>query len=323
MRVLREGTSGLVLHCLFGPGYNPVRFTGLIAQRVATLLDAEIRAVEGQRNSWHFQGVEAVGLIDDVFVLENTKTGAFKIVDFQDSDLITTALAPLSGFRGAAVMTYHPPTVQRVYGARSHLISPGWFTDQSPEVVRGYREQVAEIRRGPLDPRLFFRGTVDGVGNGQTYRADGRSVREVVVVLGEKYPDEVNTTGWKIPREEWLLDAARHALVLTLPGHPWCYREFEMMNLGIPILTYRWTSYLYHQPVHYVPVEGIEQHPMGFALDPERAADAIIERHRAVRDDRRLLDSLGRQAQAWYDRHWTPDRIAEDMVTFFDPPSLV
>lgn len=317
----KENVETVNLHVLSGQRFDTQRFTCAIALELAARAPIDIVPVEGFVGSWEFHGVPCRGLIDDVFILENPETRTFKIVDFQDSNTITQPLAELPGFRGAAVMMYHPPSIHAQYGTRAHLFSPGWFTDQAPAYVRYFRDAVAFIRRQQLDPRLYFRGTIDGESD-QRYRVDGLSVREVAVSLRQKYPDEVDISADKLLRPDWFFEAARHVMVLTLPGHPWCYREFEMMNLGIPFMTYRWTSFLYHQPVHYVPVEGVEQHRIGFALDPDAAADAIMERFRAVRDDRRFLDSLAGQAQRWYDLHWTPAKIAEDMLTFFDLPSL-
>jgi hypothetical protein len=310
------------LHLLTGAHFDEHRFTGAIAIQLPPSIDIVRITHTTMCGPWTFQGVECNGLRDDFWVLENTETGAFKVIDFQDSAQMLEPLVKLPTFRGAAVMMFHPPSIRQHYGDLAHLITPGWFTDQTPHLTQSYRPQVAQIREQPLDPRLFFRGTIHGE-NGADYTRDGLNIREVATVLRDKYPQEVDISGTKISRLDWFLEAAQHTVVLTLPGHPWCYREFELMSLGIPLLTYRWTSFLYHQPLHYIPVEGLALHRIGFALDPEKAADAIIERYRLVRDRPVFLSAVARQAQEWYDTFWTPTAIARDMLRFFDLPSLL
>lgn len=304
------------------------RFTWCIARELLALDPALVLRV-GPEDSpivgdWSVGGATATGLLDDFFVVESRVTGRFKVIDFQDAPSITEGLSWSPKFAGAAVMMFHPPTVWARYGPRAaHLIHPGWFVDQRPAFTRSHRAEVARIRdEADLDPRLFFRGTIHGETPGKEYCRNGRNIREVALVLRERYPDEVDISGYKLEREDWFRAAARHRWVLTLPGHPWCYREFEMMSLGIPTITLRWTSYLYHQPVHYVAVDGLEQDPIGFALDPVAAADAIMCTFRAVRDDTMRMRSIGAQAQAWYDRFCSPAAIAYDMRTFLDLPHL-
>lgn len=305
---------------------NEARFTGdLVRRMLAADPRLELRFIDATIDDDYYarfsmrDGTWTEGLMDDFFIVESLRTGRFKVVDFQDSYTITWCLSKSPNFVAAAVMMFHPPTVAWRYGADAHKIHPGWFVDQEPSKTAAFREQAAWLRRQELDPRLFFRGTIHGETPGREYLREGRNIREVALVLREKYPDEVDISGHKLPRgEEWWAAAARHRWVLTLPGHPWCYREFEMMSLGIPTITLRWTSYLYHQPVHYVAVDGLEQDPIGFALDPEKAADAIIAKFKQVRDDDLLMTSIGHQAQRWYDRFMTPARMAEDILTFLD-----
>lgn len=298
------------------------RFTYEIVRKVvAKAPSLSIRCQPGMAEIGYWtapDGTTCHGLMDDFFVVASLETGRFKVIDFQDCYTIAYDLSKSPLFVGAAVMMFHPPTMVERYGSQAHKIHPGWFLDQIPSRTFKFREEAAALRKGPLDPRLFFRGTIHGETPNYEYRRNGRSIREVALVLREKYPDEVDISGHKLPPLDWLAAAASHRWVLTLPGHPWCYREFEMMSLGISTITLRWTSFLYHQPVHYVAVDGLEQDPIGFALDPEVAADAIITKFRQVRDDEVLMRSIGVQAQRWYDRYMSLDAIAEDMLTFLD-----
>lgn len=315
----------MVTHSLRIPRawYDPSRFLERIT-RAMLAIEPRLTCV-AEPNDEHYTvgrfevgGAVADGLLDDFFVVQSEATGRFKLVDFQDCRRITDGLYRSELFAGAAVMMFHPPTIAAQYGDKAHLIYPGWFLDQAPGVTLAHRARVADIRSDELDDRLFFRGTIHGETPGKEYLCDHRSVREVALVLREKYPDEVDISGYKMPRSVWFGEAARHRWVLTLPGHPWCYREFEMASLGISTIALRWTSFLYHQPIHYVAVDGVEQHPIGFALDPEAGADAIIAKFRLVRRDENLSASIGAQAQRWYDAHCSVDAIAADVLNFLD-----
>lgn len=312
------------IHFLSPGLFQEDRFTGEILTALRSRCDIEVKVHEvGGAGPWTFQGRTYHGLREDLFAIESSR-GLFKVVDFQDSAAMTGALCQSPNFRGAAVMMYQPATVHAMYGDKSHLISPGWFLDQEPKLARAFRPHAAKVRSNwdALDPRLYFRGTIDGDTLGVSYRKDGRNIREVALVLRDRYPDEVDVSGQKETRSSWFLGAAGHQMVLTLPGHPWCYREFELMSIGVPIITYRWTSYLHHQPLHYFPVEGVEQDAIGFALDPEKGAEAIIAKFRQIRSDRQLLEARARQAQRWYDRYCSPETIAEDMLSWLDLESL-
>jgi len=115
-----------------------------------------------------------------------------------------------------------------------------------------------------------------------------------------------------------LLEAARHAVVLALPGHPWCYREHEMFSLAIPLLTYTWKAEIFHPwipDVHYAAVDPpCDRHPMGFPLDAELAADHLIERHRRLLlESEQVRQHRADLAQFKFDATNTPCSIALDL----------
>lgn len=319
MRELRVLTYG---------GLNTAdRFDSLIA---AAMADREPRLVlrwdreSGEQGTVRLTcGATFEGLRGDCFIIEDTETGAFKVVDFQDSDWSPAVqLKESPFFCGALYSMYQPQRIARLFGAQAPLVAPGWFLDQLPVLTRSYRETVRALRGGPLDARLYFRGTILRHKAGDTpYQWNGQSFRQVAVVLAEKYPGEVDISDEKLPRTEWFQAAARHRLVLTLPGHPWCYREFELLNLGIPLLTYPWHTHFRAGAMpeagrHYMATREVARTEVGFAIDPEEGADAIITAYRVAMQRPEHVERVGQAAQEWYDRMLSPAVIADGILDF-------
>jgi len=271
------------------------------------------------------------GLLGDACVVEHAETGVFKVIDYQDSDnSVAVQLSSAPEFAGALYTMFHRPNIEHLFGAKAHLVQPGFFLDQQPSLTRMYRDIVRQIRRSGLDERLLFRGTVlthrhgvDQEGNRTPYQWRGQMFRQVAVVLQEKYPDEVHVSDEKLPRPVWFLDAASHRAVLALPGHPWCYREFELFSLGIPVVSYPWHTHVEAMAlpapgVHYVATRDIKREVPGFVSDPEEGADAIVEAWRKARLDPSRLERIGRAAQEWYDRTLSPDVLAAGVLRFLN-----
>ena len=306
------------------------RFDVLIVKSVSTELEwrgysAPIEVITGENGSFVFHGEMFTGLIHDAMILEDEDTGRFWVVDYQDCRAGPAfMLSPSADFAGAWLSMFNRREIKKSFdsiGFKYELLIPGWFTNIDADSITKAREEVNAIRnKQNLDTRLLFAGTIDGLTPDAAYRTDKGGVRDVVLVLLDKYSDEVLIVGDKFIRDEWLLEAAKHQIVLALPGHPWCYREFEMFSLGIPVLTYKWISELQHRWVpnfHYTAVEDIgKRHDMGWPLDAELGADKIIERHREVVNNSELLDTRARQAQFHYYKYFTPERIASEIVDF-------
>lgn len=285
----------------------------------------EVITGAGEDRSFVFHGETFVGLVHDAMILEDEETGKFWVIDYQDCDTGPAfMLSNSEDFAGAWLSMFNRKEIRQVFdsaGSKYELIAPGWFTNIDSKVVRNARIEVEAIRnQQSLDTRLLFAGTIDGLTPDVRYRTEKGGVRDVALVLRDKYPDEVRIVGDKFMRDEWLLEAAKHQIVLTLPGHPWCYREFEMFSLEIPVLTYRWVSELQHRWVpnfHYTAVEGIgERHYMGWPLDTELGADRIIKRYREVINNPALLATRARQAKAHYFKYFTSEMIATEIADF-------
>ena len=263
-------------------------------------------------------GAEFSGMFGDGLILEETDTGRFWVVDMQDCDNGPgRMLAESPNWCGSALTFYHRPTIKKNYGPLYERTTPGQSTALYPTMITQHTEQVSELREGPLDPRLFFAGTLEGA-PGNPYVVDkGTSIRAAVIILGEKYPDETRIEATKTPREFWILEAARHTMCLAHPGHPWCSREYELFSVGIPVLAYAWESEI-RKPwlvnTHYTAIEDLPLHRLGFPLDPERGADAIIKRFRQVRDKPTLLAERAQHAWLHYRTYFTPERHGQSVA---------
>jgi len=310
--------------------FNDERFDGLIAREMVRrdsrlcLMWNRGPALIGQMALSRGDTFDA--LLGDCFIVEHRATGTFKLVDFQDSDWSPSVqLARSQHFRGALYTMYNRPHVEQMFGAKAASVQPGWFLDQMPNLTRAYRDAARAVRSGRLDERLFFRGTIlkHRASGDAPYQWMGKLFRETAKVLADRYPSEVDISDEKLPRSEWFLEAARHRVVLTLPGHPWCYREFELFSLGIPLIAYPWHTHVEagampEAGVHYVATRDLRRETPGFALDPEEGAEAIIAAFRAARRDPVRLEQIGLAGQLWYDRELTPEAIAAGVLQFLN-----
>lgn len=304
------------------------RFDALIAQALAKQdprLHIEIVRVAGAIGQFGLRcGARFNGLIGDGYVVENLEHGTFKVVDYQDADSsLAVQLAASEHFRGALYTMFHGPRMWRLFKEKTLLIRPGFFLDQYPLLTAESRAGVRERRKRNLDDRLLFRGTILKHRDGGSYAWHGKPFRQAAVVLQEKYPNEVDISDDKLARPEWFLKAAEYRVVLALPGHPWCYREFELLNLGIPILTYPWHSHVQGPAlptagIHYIATEDLRREEPGFAKDPEEGADKIMQAFRATRSYPNYTEGVGRAGQKWYDWALSPEAIAAGTLRFLN-----
>lgn len=262
-----------------------------------------------------FKGATFSGLIGDFLVVEEGESGKFWVVDYQDMNTGPAAcLATAPGFAGAFISMFLRSAMRDIFHPDAYeCVAPGWFTDIYPETTEESLPVVQDIRTRKLDRRLFFAGKINDYSSGED------NIRQAAVVLQEKYPDEVRVETTKLDRVQWFMAAAQHAVCLTLPGGgPWCSREFELFHLGIPVLTYEWTSELQHRWVpnlHYTAVEGMARHRSGFPLDSEQAADQLIARHRQVMQQLEVVEVRARHARVHYECFFRPSKIGQQAAS--------
>ena len=247
----------------------------------------------------------------DLMIITDLDTNKFIVIDQQDSFGVGPGykLAEHPDHIGSWFTMYQPDWMYDKFKMTYKKFHPAFFLDMSPSETEQGISIVNEARftGKPLDTRLYFSGTIKGLTPGSNY-----DLRDVALVLNDKYSDEVVISGEKLSRPDWWAQAAKHWINLTLPGHPWCSREHELWHLGLPLMAYRWNSFVVSQPIpnhDYIAVENVERNGMGVAKDPEDAADKIIVRHRWCLKNLSWVDWVGSNGRMHYRINLTPDEI--------------
>jgi len=252
------------------------------------------------------------------FILANTETKKFVIVDMQDSPSITSILDKHPGYVMSLVSQY---SLERYNIDSKDLdftkLLPFVYFAYYPNWVETKIQEIQDIRASvTLDDRVFFYGN-----NRDTYRHNGRKIREVISLLELKYPDEVCVGGMdsKLPAEDFFKKAATHTINLGLPGHPWCSREHELWILGLPVMLYEHTHHLAVDLIpnyHYIAVPGGERLSIGMASNPELAADNIIKAHREwiAPHNRWRLNNIARNGQHRILKQASPTTIIPKLI---------
>lgn len=217
------------------------------------------------------------------FLLVNRDTNKLCIVDLQDHPMITETICDKRP--DSLVMSFLSMfSLERYRYTRMDItkLVPFAFMTYYPTFTESMVSEIISYRRSlkSLDNRLLFYGNTR-----EGYHHELAPIRQVALVLKEKYTDEVEIGGWeeKLPLDAFLRKAASHKINLALPGHPWCSREHELWTLGLPVMMYEHTHAMAVDLIpnwHYVAVPGGERRSIGMAKDPEYAADEIIKAHR-------------------------------------------
>ena len=165
-------------------------------------------------------------------------------------------------------------------------IQPWTYFEAFP---RDAQEYVAKLRSHPRsDARLFFRGNVT-IANRDAILAC-LNTRKLVT------PDYSRRIGYR----HYLDEAARHKLVLGLPGMGnLCHREIEAFGVGTPVLMPRLHNVLRNDLIpdyHYISVEADVSRD-----EPSFVANQIEARYWQVFQDQAYLSFVAANAIAWYE----------------------
>jgi len=252
------------------------------------------------------------------FIIANNETKKFVTVDMQDSPIITSVLERHQNYVMSLVSQYSLERYQIDSPSLDFTkLLPFVYFAYLPKMVESKIEEIRDIRNSSqLDNRVFFYGN-----NSETYRHQGRKIREVLTLLEAKYPDEVCVGGMenKLAPQEFFKKAATHTINLGLPGHPWCSREHELWTLGLPVMLYEHTHHLAIDLIpnyHYVAVPVGERLTLGVASNPELAADNIIKTHRIwiQSSNRWRLDNIARNGQRRMLKEASPTMVISKLI---------
>lgn len=244
-------------------------------------------------------------LHDDVIIFRLPYDSGAYIISFQDMPSILPIIAKNQNLKGASI-THFTPEWNRIHLPKHHhLITPGYYFPMHPSWIEEYKDIIQPTFE---DKRIFFSGTTGTEENFNYQASNGKPRRLVAHIIKEKYPNKIRLLDRnnKLERREWWKEAAKHRINLSLPGHPWCNREFELWGLGLPVLAAQWKNPMINNPIanyHYMAVNGGVQDLNGVSMDAEQLADQIIEYYNLVINDIDFIKSIAKHGQEFYNNH--------------------
>jgi hypothetical protein len=265
--------------------------------------------------------------IFDFIVIKNTKTNKYVIIDFQDGPKHSKVLTKNKN----CVLQYSSMYLDMirnifdVYNSNCEL-KPFTFYDITPYHTKQYVDTIQKIRsNSEIIPKMVFYGTLGDTDSGlycthNSITDEIEEVRKVVKVLKEKYPDliDIQDRDGKLERSEWWKLAANYSVALTVPGHPWCYREHEFWALGIPTLANTYTCPLLFPLIpdkHYVDAGTSGKDYMDREIDQEFAADLIARKFLEVKNHNEYLSKIASNAKLRYDTYIYPPNSAKLLIS--------
>jgi hypothetical protein len=255
--------------------------------------------------------------IFDVVEVKNTETNKYILIDFRDfPNLSIHNLQTDDNCLAVYASMYHNGF--NYFTDYNFLDSyyPFFFFDQQPNLIKDLKETIKIIRKNKknLLPKMVFYGSV-GDEPGSSY-LDGyadpdnpRPMRYVLRKIKEKRPDLIDIFDWSttnVDKLQWLVNASTYMCVLTIPGHPWTYRENECGYLGIATIANTYTvpqAYPYIGNVHYIDANTTGKTILDTEFDVDKAADLIIERFLQVKDDYDFINAIETNAQERYENY--------------------
>lgn len=258
----------------------------------------------------------------DFIVIKKIKTEEYIIIDFQDGPKHSVVFGKNENCVGGYA-TMFLDLIDKIKDKNFYLdkFYPFSFFDLYPYYTYECREEIKTIRKNVKKiPRLVFYGTLGSIED-KIYTTEhcitGKTepVRLVGKILKEKYPDlvDIKDRSEKLERKEWWRLAANYCMAVTIPGHPWCFREHEFWSLGIPTLANTFTCPLMIPLIgnkHYVDAGTVGKDYMDREIDQEQAADLIIQKFLELKDEEDYLTKIALNAQQRYDQFVFPEKAA-------------
>lgn len=252
----------------------------------------------------------------DSITIFNEKTNKYVVVDFRDGPFLSVNYISDENLLGAYASMYKDG-LKRLNYSFVHKYKPFYFFDQYPNLTKSYVKKIKKIRadKSKLIPKMSFSGTIGDELDSTYIRSDGKGIRNIVRVLKEKYPDiiDVEDRDNKLPREEWWEYTSRYLLTLTVPGHPWCFREHECWALGIATIANTYTSPLPQSLIpdkHYIDCNTSGKNHMDSEFDDEKSADLIAEKFLKVFLNYKLIEAVEKNAMMRYNQFNHPEKAA-------------
>jgi hypothetical protein len=120
--------------------------------------------------------------------------------------------------------------------------------------------------------------------------------------------------GWHIGSfDEYSKELIKYKVALSVSGRgELCYRDIECFALGVPIIRFEYMSELYEPLIpnfHYISVDRPENFNNWMMTDRtgnEYHAQLIIERFEEVKNDKKFLDFISKNAKEYYENNLSP-----------------
>jgi hypothetical protein len=215
--------------------------------------------------------------------------GRFAVVEFTDVPALIPAAMEMPPFITGMAMQAEPSHE----AVRRGKMVGGYFSRNQWTPLPAYS--------GEID-RLFFGGTVH----------HGRDVVRALQVSPDTAIVEGTRESKPLARAAFLTLSARHRVVLALPGCGFCFREFDALAGGWPLMMPPWRTCHRMEPLvpgeHYIAVE--------HHAEPRVFAARILDAFDLVRRDTALLERIGAAGRAWFERNCTMPLIADGVVAW-------
>ena len=173
----------------------------------------------------------------------------------------------------------------------------GVYTSQYPFLDLEGFYQLRNARTSFID-RLFFRGNYTGAGRGS-----------VPILMQPEYND-VFAGGGGVDTHPYFFEAIQYKAGLSIPGvGELCYRDFEYMRIGLPMLRFDYEIPLnpwFLPNQHYISIPRLPD--MTWVQEREggqRMVDAYIQRFNEVKDDTEFLAMISRNAKEYYETYYS------------------
>ncbi len=281
---------------------------------------------ENYISTFSCDGITTIGVYNcDVVVIRELDSNTFCMIDMQDYPTFGRQWSASPNCLAVYMSMYEREWVY-MHTKAPEKYRPFMYFSMYPDATHRATNFLPKLPAATAtDLRLFFAGTL-GSDDNYSYsytNNDGTRYpwREVAIYLHALAPDEVVvwSRNEKIPREQWWIQAAQHRWNLFLAGGPWCNREHELWSLGCATIGFTYPRHPLMVPllpnIHYgaiVAPNGTDG--VGRPINPQHAAQAILDRYRELRDDTASAVAFATQAQSRMRQDATPKNAVRQIL---------
>jgi len=223
------------------------------------------------------------------YIIENFKTGEFVVLTVSDYPLTHAVLNEYrennACFKKALISQYNPTIIEGHITTDKDKVEP-WYYFQTDFVNLDVLYEKRKHIKTKLE-KIYFKGST-------SYRS----------FLDHISSDIITDNNTISPTENYLNDLINYKLGLSIDGvGEFCYRDVELMGIGVPMLRYEFLSKMNTPLVpnfHYISVDRPNDLPL-YRDGTKVHADKLIERYREVIGDKEFLEFISKNARQYFD----------------------